>query len=55
MSVGDRVCITTAPWQGEQGTIESINGEYHIIRRDGCTHPDNVIELYPCEFEALKS
>ena len=55
MKVGDRVKIITAPWQGEQGVVEAINGAYHIVRRDGCNHPDNVIELYPCEFESMVS
>lgn len=55
MTVGDRICIKVAPWKGEQGIIESINGYYHIIRRDGCFHPDNVIELYPNEFKEMKS
>ena len=53
MNVGDRVRITTAPWRGEQGIIENIDGAYHIVRRDGCFHPDNVIELYPNEFEKI--
>ena len=52
-NVGDRVRLITKPWIGEQGIVEEIDGAYHIVRRDGCFHPDNVIEVYPCEFENL--
>jgi hypothetical protein len=55
MSVGDRVTIKTAPWKGEQGIVESIDGANHIVRRDGCFHPDDVIELYPNEIKAIAS
>jgi hypothetical protein len=52
MKVGDRIQITTAPWQGEQGVIESVNGAYHLVRRDG-VHPDDIIELYPNEMRLV--
>ena len=52
ISVGDRVRITTPPWVGDLGTIEHIDGAYHDVRRDASEHPDDVLELYPCEFEA---
>ena len=48
-----RVRVTTAPWTGQLGTIESTNGEYHIVRLDSSAHEDDVQELYPNEFEKL--
>ena len=51
--VGDRVRVTTAPWEGALGTIEDIDGGYHIVRFDTSEHPDDVHELYPNEFEIL--
>ena len=52
-SVGSRVRVTTAPWAGELGTIENIDGAYHLVRFDSSKHPDDVKELYPNEFETL--
>ena len=52
--VGDRVKVTTAPWAGTLGTIESIDGAYHIVRFDSSEHPDDVKELYPNEFEVVR-
>lgn len=51
--VGDRVKVTTAPWAGTLGVIESIDGAYHIVRLDTSKHPDDVRELYPNEFEVI--
>ncbi len=53
MGMTMRVRVTTPPWAGQLGTIESINGEYHSIRLDSSEHEDDVQELYPCEFEKL--
>ncbi len=53
MKIADRVKVTTAPWAGQLGTIESIDGEYHIVRLDSSAHKDDVQELYPNEFEKL--
>ena len=55
MRVDDRVRVTTAPWAGQLGTIESIDGAYHIVRLDSSAHEDDVQELYPNEFEKLES
>ena len=52
MKIGDRVKVTTAPWTGELGTIENIDGAYHLVRLDSSKHPSDVKELYPNEFEA---
>lgn len=49
--VGDRVRVTTAPWAGTLGTIEHIDGAYHLVRFDTSKHPHDVHELYPNEFE----
>jgi transcription antitermination factor NusG len=51
--VGDRVRVTTAPWAGTLGTIESVDGAYNIVRLDTSEHPDDVQELYPNEFEVV--
>lgn len=51
MRTGDRVRVTTPPWAGQLGTVESIDGAYHIVRLDSSAHKDDVQELYPCEFE----
>jgi hypothetical protein len=53
MKIDDRVRVTTPPWAGQLGTIESINGAYHIVRLDSSEHEDDVQELYPNEFEKL--
>lgn len=53
MRVGDKVRVTTAPWAGELGTIESIDGAYHVIRFDTSEHPDDVKELHPNEFDVI--
>lgn len=53
MNTGDRVRVTIAPWAGQLGTIESIDGEYHSVKLDSSTHKDDVQELYPCEFETI--
>ena len=50
--VGDRVRVTVPPWVGALGTIENINGAYHVIRLDTFRLAVGVHELYPCEFEA---
>lgn len=44
------VRVTTAPWEGERGIVESVDGAYHIIRLDSSQHPEDVQELYPNEF-----
>ncbi|KKN00624.1 hypothetical protein LCGC14_1135790 [marine sediment metagenome] len=49
-----RVRVTTPPWAGQLGTIESIDGAYHIVRLDSSEHEDDVQELYLCEFEAVE-
>ncbi len=49
--IGDRVRVTTAPWAGQLGVIERIDGAYHIVRLDSSDHEDDVQELYPNEFE----
>ena len=53
MKIGDKVRVTTAPWAGELGTIESIDGASHLVRLDTSEHPDDVRELYPNEFEVI--
>ncbi len=52
MRKGDRVRITTAPWVGELGVIERVNGGYHIVRMDKSEHKDDVHEFYANEIEA---
>ena len=47
----DVVEVTTPPWKGQTGIVESVNGAYHIIRLDTSKHYEDVIELYPNEFE----
>ncbi len=54
LSPGGRVRVTVIPWAGELGTIESIDGAYHIVRLDSSKHPDDVQELYPNEFEVIR-
>ena len=54
IGIGGRVEVTTAPWAGEFGTIESIDGAYHIVRLDSSKHPDDVKELYPNEFRVIR-
>lgn len=55
MEVGDRVKIIGHPSKaGELGTIEHIDGAYVLIRPDSSRHPDDVLELYPGEFEVLR-
>jgi hypothetical protein len=49
----DIVRVTTAPWAGELGVIESRDGAYHIVRLDSSKHPEDVQELYPNEFEVV--
>lgn len=53
MRIGDKVRVTTAPWAGELGTIESIDGASLLVRLDTSEHPDDVKELYPNEFEVI--
>jgi hypothetical protein len=51
MRKGDRVRVTTAPWAGELGVIEHVNGGYHIVRMDKSVHKDDVHEFYANEIE----
>jgi hypothetical protein len=51
--VEDVVRVTTAPWEGERGIVEDVDGGYNIVRLDSSKHPDDVQELYPNEFIVL--
>ncbi len=51
--VGDQVRVIVNPWAGTIGTIERIDGAYHIVRFDGSKHQSDVYELYPSEFEEV--
>jgi hypothetical protein len=53
--VEDIVRVTTAPWAGQRGIVESVDGAYNIVRLDTSQHPDDVQELYPNEFVVLCS
>jgi len=44
MRKGDRIRVTTAPWVGELGVIEHVNGGYVNVRMDKSTHKDDVQE-----------
>ncbi len=49
-----RVRVTVNPWFDEEGTIIHTDGAYYIIRLDSSKHVDDVLELYPAEFEEIK-
>ncbi len=51
--VEDVVRVTTAPWAGQRGIVERVDGAYNIVRLDTSQHPDDVQELYPNEFVVL--
>ncbi len=51
--VEDVIRVTTAPWAGQRGIVESVDGAYNIVRLDTSQHPDDVQELYPNEFVVL--
>ena len=54
MRKGDRVRVTTAPWIGELGMIEHVNGGYVNVRMDKSTHKDDVHEFLWGEIEPSK-
>ena len=50
----DIVRVKTPPWTGQAGIVESVDGAYHTIRLDTSAHHEDVIELYPNEFEVIE-
>lgn len=52
-NVGNIVKVTIPPWIDAIGVVESEDGAYIIIRLDTSAHPDDILELYPNEFEVI--